>query len=36
VELVSAKTFSNYNEAVDFLKVFKGIYDPAAWIYTGK
>ena len=36
LELVSVKTFNDYNEAVEFLKVFKGIYDPAAWIYTGK
>ena len=36
LELVSVKTFSDYNEAREFLKGFKGIYDPGAWIYQGK
>jgi len=34
LELVSVKTFNDLNEAQSFLKGFKGIYDPAAWIYS--
>ena len=36
IELVSVKTFTDYNEAQEFLKGFKGIYDQGAWIYSGK
>jgi len=36
LELVSVKTFSDHSEAQAFLKGFKGIYDPGAWIYTMK
>jgi hypothetical protein len=36
LELVSIKAFSNYNEALEFLKGFKGSFDPAAWIYSVK
>jgi hypothetical protein len=36
LELVSVKTFTDYHEAQTFLRGFKGIYDPAAWIYTVK
>jgi hypothetical protein len=36
LEVVSVKSFTDYNEAADFLKGFKGIFDPAAWIYTRK
>jgi hypothetical protein len=35
-ELVSVKTFNNYNEAVSYLKVFKSKFDPKAWIYSKK
>ena len=36
LELVSAKTFSNRDEASVFLKRFKEKYDQGAWIYSGK
>jgi hypothetical protein len=36
LELVSVRTFTEYNEAQDFLKGFKGSYNPGAWIYQGK
>jgi hypothetical protein len=35
-ELVSVKTFNNYNEAVSYLKEFKSKSDPEAWIYSKK
>jgi hypothetical protein len=35
-ELVSVKTFNNYNEAVRYLKEFKSKLDPEAWIYSKK
>jgi hypothetical protein len=35
-ELVSVKTFNNYNEAVSYLKEFKSKLDPEAWIYSKK
>jgi hypothetical protein len=36
LELVSVKSFSDYNKAREFLKGFNGIYDLEAWIYSGK
>ena len=34
LELVSVKAFSSVSEAREFLKGFKGIYDPEAWLYS--
>ncbi|MBK7709636.1 MAG: hypothetical protein IPJ37_00675 [Bacteroidales bacterium] len=36
IELVSVKTFRNYDEASIFLKGFKAKYDPGAWIYSSR
>jgi hypothetical protein len=36
LELVSVKTFTDYNEAQTFLKEFNGSFDQGAWIYKGK
>jgi hypothetical protein len=36
LELVSVKTFSDYNKASVFIKEFKAKIDPHAWIYAGK
>jgi hypothetical protein len=36
IELVSVKTFIDYDKASGFLKEFKVKYDPGAWIYTVK
>ncbi|MGA2408215.1 MAG: SPOR domain-containing protein [Bacteroidales bacterium] len=35
-ELVSVKTFNNFNEADKYLKEFKSKFDPEAWIYSHK
>ncbi|MBP1675312.1 MAG: Sporulation related domain [Bacteroidetes bacterium] len=36
IELVSARTFEDYDEAVSYLKDFQSNIDPGAWIYPRK
>jgi hypothetical protein len=35
-QLVSAKSFGNFNEAASFLEEFRSKFDPDAWIYSKK
>ena len=35
-ELVSVKTFKNFNEASRYLREFQSKFDPEAWIYSNK
>jgi hypothetical protein len=35
-ELVSVKTFNNFNDAVRYLREFQSKYDPKAWIYSNQ
>jgi SPOR domain len=35
-ELVSVKTFNNFDEAARYLSEFKSKFDPSAWIYSKK
>ena len=36
VELVSVKTFNNFNEAVRYLREFQSKFDHKAWIYSNQ
>jgi cell division septation protein DedD len=36
LELVSVRTFTNYNEAVTYLKEFQAQIDSAVWLYPVK
>jgi hypothetical protein len=36
VDMVSVRTFSNYEEATSYLKELQGEIDPGAWIYQDK